>query len=232
MESLEQARIWLSAESATLLWLIPPVLATVAIYLLLPTIGQWRRRRGLDKILRRLGPEMLSDAVLEDGMDGLAYIDRIVAGPRGLIVVTLVPHDGIIFGGDDIDRWTRVVGRRTIKFPNPVAINREGVLAVRYHFPEAPVQGLVLFTGECTFPKGKPETALVPDEIPVPANQLQVSGPVRAIWDRLRDLAGRTADRHRSEVSIVQPDRPVARPLAGWVMLVLAGGWLGWRLML
>lgn len=230
MESLNRMWDTMGAERALLFWLIPLILTLIALYLLLPSLKAWVGRRKLGKILSRLGPEWLSEAVLEDGVDGLAHIDRIVVGPGGLTVVTLVPHDGIIFGADDIDRWTRVIGRRTIKFSNPVAANREGILAVRYHLPEAPVRGVVLFTGDCTFPKGKPQAALTPDELPVPENPVQIPDEVRTVWGKVQELARRTADEHRSQLKVMQPERELGRPLMGWTMLVAAGGWVGWRL--
>lgn len=232
MESLNRALELLDAERAVLFWGIPLLFALMAFYLLAPTVKAWRRRRRLDRLVGRLGPESMSGVVLEDGMDGLVHIDRIVVGPQGLSVVTLVPDDGIVFGGEEIDRWTRVVGRRTIKFPNPLAATREGMVAVEYHLPGAPVRGLALFTGECSFPKGKPEAALLAGELPVPAGQQEIPEGVRTYWDRLKELAARTAERHSSQLRLMQPERALGRPLLGWTMLAAAGSLAGWRLVL
>ena len=84
MESLNRTWELLVAERAILFWLIPLLLALIALYLLGPTIKAWAARRRLDAIVARLGPESLSGVVLDDGMDGLVHIDRLVAGPRGL----------------------------------------------------------------------------------------------------------------------------------------------------
>jgi len=230
METLNQAWELIGAERALLFWLIPLILTGLALYLLAPAIKRWTHRRRIDKVLARLGPEHLAGVVLEDGVEGLTHIDRLIAGPRGLTVVTLVPHDGIIFGGDDIDRWTRVIGRRTIKFPNPIADNREGVLAVQYHLPGTPVQGLTLFTGECSFPKGKPDTAVLPDEIRLPSHRPEIPSDVQQVWDRLRTLAEQTAKRHSSELRLIKGERSHGRPMIGWALLLMAGVSVGWGL--
>lgn len=212
-------------------WLITIALVAIALYMFVPSLKEGARRRRLDRILSRFGPEWVSGVVLEDGMDGLVHIDRVVAGPGGLTVVTLVPHEGIIFGADEIEQWTQVVGRRTMKFPNPITLTREGIVAVQYHLPDAPVRGVALFTGESTFPKGKPATALLAEEIPSPVQPLHIPDDVRTSWGRLRDLAGRTAQRYSGQLRMMQPERAVARPILGWLTLAAAGALAAWSLL-
>ena len=75
------------------------------------------------------------------------------------------PRNGIIFGGENMDTWAQVIGKRTIRFANPL-YGMEGLLAtLRYHLPKVALEGHVLFIGDCSFPKGKPQGVWTLDEL-------------------------------------------------------------------
>ena len=202
-------------------WAVPALLLLLGVGLLLPTVHNGRHKRWLRGVLRRLGPECVEEVLLEDGVDGFAYIDRVVAGPDGLTAVTLVRNEGIIFGGEGIDLWTQVIGRRTHKFPNPLNQCRDNMLALQHNLPDTPVQGLVLFIGEASFPKGKPEMVKLPDEIPAPDHRPEIPTELRPALERLQTMARENARSYRNEVQLIHGEQPrLLRPLLGALLAI------------
>lgn len=227
MDAFTQILSGMRDETITVLWLVPALLLLLAAYLTLPLLRARRAQQRLSSVFASLGTEHLSDVVLEDGLDGLTYIDRIVATPKALLALTLVPHEGMIFGAEGTDQWTRVVGQRTYRFPNPVRANREAVITVKQHCRDVPVEGMVLFTGDCSFPKGRPDIVRLPAEITRPSESFQeLSAPVRKTWENLKSVARRTALRNEYELEALRERYRPWRHIIVWVIVSLAGIWI------
>jgi len=205
----------------------PAVLLLLAgAVLLRPALSRWRRERQTLRILRRLGPEIRRDVVLDNGIDGLAFIDFAVLTPTGVAVVDYLPYRGAIFGAGNADQWAQVIGRQTTRFPNPLERNREHLSATRYNFEKMPLRGLVLFGPEASFPKGRPEGVVVPAELPQePPPVSAVPEALRNAWTELAELADANAERYREELALSRTGEGGARAVAGWLLLGAAVVW-------
>lgn len=208
--------------ATVLLWAPAAVLLLLAGWLLWPSLQARRRSRRLLASLTRLGPELRRELVLENGVDGLAFIDYAVLTPQGIAVVDYLPHGGAIFGGENSDQWAQVIGRRTRRFANPLVRNREHVAALRDNFPRLPVQGLVLFAPEAAFPKGRPDAVVTPADLEQREPPTGVAENLRRAWAALGELAERNAARFQAELAMSRGDRRDGRQLAGWAVLILA----------
>lgn len=195
-------------------------------WLLRPALRRWRRERRMLRILHRLGPEIRRDVVLDNGIDGLAFIDFAVLTPTGIAIVDYLPYHGAIFGAGNADQWAQVIGRQTTRFPNPLERNREHLSAARYNFEKMPLRGLVLFGPEASFPKGRPEGVVVPAELPQEPPPLSaVPEALRNAWAGLTELAERNAERYREELALSRTGEGRARAAAGWLLVAAAVLW-------
>jgi hypothetical protein len=190
-------------------------------------------RRKLEKRISAVGVEQLRHVLLDDGMGGQSYYERLLLTSRGIMVMVTIPRSGIIFGGERMDTWAQVVGKRTIRFPNPLYTLEGQLSTLRHHLPDITLEGHVLFCGECSFPKGQPSGVWLLDDLNA-AGQGETHPAVQPVikeaWATLQKLS-RSLD-PKSE-SYLLPIEESPAYLRWGVMLLLvasAAAWLGWRL--
>lgn len=119
------------------------------------------RRRSVDyRIQKILKPSQLSEArqlVIPDGMGGLLEIEHLALLKQGLLILHHFPLSGYLYGADKIDQWTQLVNGRSYKFANPLLHLQHVQQSLSLLAPKIPIYTYVVFTGECNFPKGKPD---------------------------------------------------------------------------
>jgi hypothetical protein len=187
----------------------------------------WRARRR-QRLITGYGVARLDNVVLEDGMGGHKVLEHILLTPQGLRVLLPRHCDGALFGGDKIDSWTQMVGGKSFHFDNPLHQLEELLATLRYHLPGIPVEGRVLFSGGCRFPKGRPGRILLLNELGGQGGRIDQA--VVPVLDEAWQLLQRQP---RAEGVAVDPATAVSLPRL-WLaaLLTLAAlGWLGWRLL-
>ena len=175
------------------------IAAGVAVVALLIVVWAWGRRHDwllrlegarTRRTLRRLGREYMEDVVIPDGLDISVTVDFLVLVPGGILVVDLKDYPGVLFAGERIDEWTQTVGRRSFKFPNPIAPNQFKVQAVSDQVPEVPVHGRVVFTRRGRFATALPWSVSTVDSLAEDVADLregdEVPGSYYSAWLRLR----------------------------------------------
>ncbi|MGM0412909.1 MAG: nuclease-related domain-containing protein [Pseudomonadota bacterium] len=175
------------------------IAAAGALVAILVAVWAWRRRHDwmlrlegarTRRTLRRLGREYMEEVVVPDGLDSSITVDFLVLVPGGILVVDLKDYPGVLFAGERIDEWTQTVGRRSYKFPNPIAPNQFKVQAVSDQVPEVPVHGRVVFTRRGRFATALPWSVSTVDSLAGDVADLregeEVSGSYYAAWLRLR----------------------------------------------
>lgn len=183
-----------------------------------------RRRQ---RLITGYGVARLDNVVLEDGIGGHTVLEHILLTPNGLLVLLPRHCDGALFGGDKIDSWTQMVGSKSFHFENPLHQLEELLAALRYQLPGIPVEGRVLFSGHCRFPKGRPGRLLLLEEMSGQEGRVdQAVVPVlEEAWHTLQGLP-------RAEAASTPTDDS-SQQLRIWLSLLLAAAsalWLGWRL--
>ncbi len=151
-----------------------------------------RHQRTVERVIEGLGVDYLRDAVLPDGVDGLAFIDWLLLTPKGLVVLDVHHREGLLFGGKAVDQWTQVVAGRSYKFPNPLYAHDLHRQAVAWQAKGMPVQGLVVFSSAGEFPKGVPEGCVTIHALAdalAPWLDGEIPEPLRAAWERLRQIS-------------------------------------------
>ncbi len=182
-----------------------------------------RRRQ---KLISGYGVARLDNVVLDDGIGGHKVLEHILLTPNGLLVLLPRHCDGALFGGDKIDNWTQMVGSKSFHFGNPLHQLEELLAVLRYHLPGIPVEGRVLFSGHCRFPKGRPERLLLLEEMSGQEGRVdQAVVPVlEQAWQSLLRLP-------RAEATATGMDDSISKPRlwSALLLMALATAWLVWR---
>lgn len=192
-------------------------------------LRRFRSLRRRQKLISRYGLARLDNIILDDGIGGQKVVEHILLTPQGLLVLLPRHCDGALFGSEKIDSWTQMSGSgKSFHFENPLHQLEELLAALRYHLPGIPLQGLVLFSGNCRFPKGRPERLLLVEELAGQDKRVdQAVVPVlEEAWQKLQSQP-------RAESSQADPLYTVSSSRL-WLAVVLAlsgGAWLAWRLL-
>ncbi len=211
--------------------LIGAVLFGTAFFLLLPSMRRAVANQRTEKALSGLGHKQLESITLDDGMDGRVYIDRLLLTDEGFLVIERNWRGGHIFGGDTIDTWAQVVGKQTSRFNNPMYALEHAIAAVKFHSPGVAVSGRAVFLGECSFPKGKPESVLVLEDIAAMSavRPHAVPGkPAQQGWERI--VAASETINEKAFITR-EAGRYRGRLFLGLLTVALALAWLTWRLL-
>ena len=203
------------------------------LLLLLALLLGWRSLRVLwqcrrrNRLISAYGLARLNNVVLEDGIGGHKVLEHILLTPDGLLVLLPRHCEGALFGGDNIDSWTQMIGGKSFQFENPLHQLEELLATLRYHLKGIPLEGRVLLSGNCLFPKGRPGRLLLLDEmVREEARVEQAVVPVlQDAWEQLRQQPS-------AEPVFDDPAYTVS-PSRLWLsalMLLLSIAWLGWRL--
>jgi len=225
--------VWLSNEEI-LTWGVAAALLLMALLMVRPAIRHRLQRRREERMINGLGVDQIRDVIIDDGMDGTVVLERLLLTPEGMLVLMTLRREGNLFGGDRIDTWVQVKGKRTIRFPNPFYTLETLLTAVRYHAPGITVRSRVLFLGNCTFPKGKPEGAWTMTDVPEHEGKKVSAGVLPVMqekWDALKKHATPINPKTQAHLLSI-PDSCCRMRIALAVLQILAAGaWLAWRLL-
>ncbi len=217
-------------QAQLMIWGISLVLLLAALVLVLPLFRQWLEQRRMEKRLAAVGTEQLKNVLMDDGMGGQSFFERVLLTPNGILVLFSNYRDGIIFAGERMDTWAQVEGKRTTRFTNPLYHIENQLTTLRYYLPKIAVSGHVVFMGSCSFPKGKPEGVWTLEDLQEAGNidhTQPLAAPYQQAWEEIGRRA-RSIDPARD--SYLLPVKEGASPYRAWVALLLAGSALAWPL--
>lgn len=214
-------------------WGVGLLLLIAALLLAWPLLRRMREHRAMEKRITAVGVEQLRHVLLDDGMGGQSYFERLLLTPRGILVLIANPRDGIIFGGAQMDNWAQVVGKRTIHFTNPLYTLEGQLSTLRYHLPKINLEGFVLFCGASSFPKGKPSGVWSLDDLAaaeVAGSQQAVQPVIKDAWKSLKKLVRKLDKASEGYLLPVEQPPSYLRLGAMLMLLVSATAWVIWRL--
>lgn len=183
----------LSLTPEQLQWLVVALSATALLTLALllrRRLTASLKQRQIAQAIRRLGPKVHHDLLVPDGIDGVLVADYVVLTHKGILLVTVNWYEGNIFGGKDTDQWTQVWQGASNRFTNPLHELQLICATVRSLVPNIPVSGIVLFAGDCHFPKDKPEGACLLKDLPRQRRKQVVPPRLETAWELLLVKAG------------------------------------------
>jgi len=137
--------------------LVALLLMCLLLISLLPMLREYFKERKINKSVQGLGSQYIKQAILPDGMGGSVFLDYIILSQQSIILVILKKFRGTIFCADNIEQWTQLINNKSYKFPNTLQQLDSDISSVGSMIKGIEVSGLVVFSNECEFPKGKPE---------------------------------------------------------------------------
>lgn len=173
-----------------------PILIVALIFTGLVVIFQWGVIKHklyelrLQRAIKKLGKKVLRNVVVSDGVDGVIHIEHLVLTPKFILLVYIKRFEGVIFAGDNIDSWTQVIDRGSFKFDNPLIQMDEDIMSIRALVSGSEVRGLIVFTDESEFPKGKPDRIISLSDLKKKARDKRdlVSEELQKDWERLMQV--------------------------------------------
>jgi len=157
---------------------------------LLPAFRKILKERKINRTIQHLGSQHLKQVILPDSMGGSVFLDYMVLGKDSIILVILKKFRGTIFCAENIDQWTQLIGNRSYKFPNTLQQLDSDIMSVNSLVKDINVSGLVVFSSECEFPKGKPEQVKSISEIKKTVTDIQLhSEKLLNAWYKLKELS-------------------------------------------
>ena len=127
------------------------------LWIIIKFVNKDSENKKIKKIIKSIGADFVQNVAIPDGLEGFIFFDYMVLTPTGILVVDVQNYNGYIFGGETINEWTQMIGRKSYKFRNPLPGNQNHVLSVKEHAGDVPVQGRIVFTSMGEFPKGIPK---------------------------------------------------------------------------
>lgn len=209
--------------------------AIVLVFFLLlsvrPTLRVYLKERRVNKAVQQLGSQHIKQVILPDSLGGSIFLDYIVLAQHSIILVILKNFRGTIFCADNIDQWTQLIGNRSYKFPNILQQLDSDILSVITLVKDVDVTGLVVFSNDCEFPKGKPEQVKTINELTNSGIDTQLhSEKLLNAWYQLKDLA----KNHSSPQSFADDYFTVQNIKKDYsvslVLVTILVGWLIWRI--
>lgn len=174
-------------------WFIPGAL-------ILSGLGTWLKdalarfkgvagEKTVANLLSRVAEDVRTDVLLPNGRGGWTQVDHLALMPSGIWVVETKNYQGRIFGQARQKTWTQKLGRHKNPFQNPLHQNYGHLKALETSLPDTPIHGLVVFSNQARFPKGRPEGVVQARDL---ASYLQEAGDggtvpltLQAKWDAL-----------------------------------------------
>jgi hypothetical protein len=209
------------------------ILLVVTFYLLWSPIGQvfsWLR---LHKLINRTGFKRLSNIYIPDGMDGSLFIEHLVLQGDGLLLLTVKRYRGNIFAADKIEQWTQVISNHSYKFPNPLYQLEADLQSLRAAYPKTNISGLVVFAGDCSFPKGKPDQVYDIKEFHgFTRDQQQSTAPSEKLQQCWQEIVTRAEKSEIGKQSAIASQRDKKRLLIGSVSLIILAVYITWLVLI
>jgi len=194
-------------------------------------INKYFKERKVNKSIQQLGSQYMKQVILPDGVGGSVFLDYLVLAQHSITLIILKKFRGSIFCAENIEQWTQLIGNKSYKFSNVLHQLDSDISSIRSLVNDAEVSGLVVFSSDCEFPKGKPAQVKSITELTTKEVDKQLhSEKLLNAWYGLKEVAGN----HLSTQSFAEDyfkDKDVSIncffPITLFLVLV---AWLVWRI--
>ncbi|VAW92188.1 hypothetical protein MNBD_GAMMA23-235 [hydrothermal vent metagenome] len=196
-----------------------------------PAFKKYLKERKVNKSIQHLGSQYLKQVILPDGMGGSVFLDYLILAQNSITLIILKNFRGSIFCAENIEQWTQLIGNKSYKFPNILRQLDSDISSISSLLKGVEVTGLVVFSSDCEFPKGKPEQVKSITEVTEKEVDKQLhSEKLLNAWYRLKEMAGNhSSTQSFAEDYFKDKDVPTNYTLPVVLLLVLIS-WLVWRI--
>ncbi len=150
--------------NGSLIWTMVGVIASVLVIVALVWFVIKTKRPIEDRLVEQSvkgnSIDYARNIVLSDGLYGYYFIDYVMLQPGKIIVMGIEHVDGYIFGSSQVEEWAQVLNKQSKNFRNPLLLVDMYIQAIQSIIVGVEIVGRVLFTSECSFPKGMPDNVI------------------------------------------------------------------------
>ncbi len=206
-------------------------LVVILLISLRPALNKYFIKRKINKSIQQLGSQYLKHVILPDGVGGSVFLDYLILAQHSIVLIILKKFRGSIFCAENIEQWTQLLGNKSYKFPNILRQLDSDISSVSALVKDVEVSGLVVFSSDCEFPKGKPAQVKKISELTTKEVDKQLhSETLINAWYTLKEKAGS----HLSTQSFADDyfkDKDVPTNYSFPIIILLAlVSWLVWRI--
>ena len=146
--------------NGSLIWTVIGITASLVVIVALVWFVLKTRRpledRLVEQSIKDNSIDYARNIVLSDGLYGYYFIDYILLLPSKMIVIGTEHIDGYIFGSEQVEEWAQVLNKQSKNFPNPLLLIDMYIQTIQSIITGVDIEGGIIFTSECSFPKGIP----------------------------------------------------------------------------
>jgi len=211
--------------------LVGAILLFAFLISLRPVFKKYLKERKVHKSIQQLGSQYLKQVILPDGMGGSVFFDYLILAQNSIILIILKNFKGSIFCAENIEQWTQLIGNKSYKFPNILRQLDSDISSISSQLKGVEVTGLVIFSSDCEFPKGKPEQVKSITELTRKEVDIQLhSEKLLNAWYNLKEMASsHLSTQSFAEDYFKDKDAPMNYTLPVILFLSLIA-WLVWRI--
>lgn len=164
-------------------------LALTAWFVSQSTVLQKFRNWRINRLLNNIGREQIRQFTFPDGLGGQFIADRLALTANKIVMIGYRPYRGKIYCAEKIDEWTQVVDRKSFKFANPLFEQNNKVASLSLLIKDIPIEGIIVYSPEVEFPKGKPDRVHIVDQMPTHYLRDSIDGistEIQSAWEKLK----------------------------------------------
>jgi len=212
-------------------FIIALILFFLLIISLYPGVRRRLKEKKTNKRIQRLGSQYLKQVILPDGIGGSIFLDYIILAQDSIILVILKKFRGTIFCADNIDYWTQLINNKSYKFPNTLQQLDSDILSVKNLVKNTKVTGLVVFSSDCQFPKGKPAQVKSIEEIQSLEVDKQLHSEILLnAWYKIKDLSNNHSSTQSFAENYFKDETSTFNYMLPITLFISIAIWLVWRL--
>jgi len=155
--------------NGSLIWTVIGIVASIVVILALIWFVIKTKRpveeRQVEQSIKNNSIDYARNIVLSDGLYGYHFIDYLILQPSKIIVMGIEHVDGYIFGSEQVEEWAQVLNKQSKNFPNPLLQIDLYIQVIQTIVTGVELAGHVVFTSECSFPKGIPDSVMNMDNL-------------------------------------------------------------------
>jgi hypothetical protein len=186
--------------------LVAAMAIVIAVILFVRNSRKTADSRKITMLIKKYSDVYERDVILSDGLGGYFFIDYLILLPRRILALNLHKVEGYVFGGEDIEIWTKVENNRSVKFKNPLM---DVKLFVKHAADQLKFDGIVartLFNRKCEFPKDVPESVLqlanFEESMAAWARETRAAEATNQAWYKLSALLAESRERYNKETGV------------------------------
>jgi hypothetical protein len=141
------------------------ILTGVGLFFIYRWIVKDRYLKKVNRIVKKISSDYCKDISIDLGGEQYAFFDYLLLSRLGIVALEIKNFSGHIYGASAINEWSQIIGCKSYKFTNPFFDLQQKIDVLKQVVPEQEISGIILFTEQADFPKGRPDNVMQVNEL-------------------------------------------------------------------